>query len=98
MGKWKDEDFATPEFIREYLEEFKAGIECNPQFLLNQQEKVKVQSALAAAEHFCLELLGTRKNKLYMHDLILMAVGFYGGYLSALDVQSRRSQPDIINN
>lgn len=98
MGKWKDEDFATTEYIKEYLEEFKAGIECNPQFLLNEQEKTKVQSALAATETFCLEMLGTRKNKLYMHDLILMAVGFYGGYLSALDVHTRHSQPDPSNN
>ena len=98
MGKWKDEDFATVEFIKEYLEEFKSGISCNPEFLLNEQEKSKVQSALAATETFCLEMLGTRKNKLYMHDLILMAVGFYGGYLSALDVQNRHYKPNIANN
>jgi hypothetical protein len=98
MGKWKDEDFATVEYIKEYLEEFKSGINCNPQFLLSEQEKSKVQSALAATETFCLEMLGTRKNKLYMHDLILMAVGFYGGYLSALDVQNHLSQSSIANN
>ena len=94
MGSWKDEDFATIEFIKEYLAEFKSGIDANPEFLLNEPEKGKVLSALAATEHFCLELLGTRKNKLYMHDLILMAVGFYGGYLSAMDVQTRHNRPD----
>jgi hypothetical protein len=98
MGKWKDEDFATTEYIKEYLEEFKAGIDCNPQFLLNEQEKMKVQSALAATEQFCLEMLGTRKNKLYMHDLIMMAVGFYGGFLSALDIQSRQKPTNPANN
>jgi hypothetical protein len=98
MGSWKEEDFATIEFIKEYLQEFKAGIESNPQFLLTGPEKIKVQSALAATEHFCLEMLGTRKNKLYMHDLILMAVGFYGGYLSAMDVHTRHSQADPVNN
>ena len=91
MGKWKDEDLATPELIKEYLKEFKAGIDCNPQFLLSETEKSKVQSALAAAEQFCMELLSTRKSKLYMHDLILMTVGFYGGFLSALDFQARES-------
>ncbi|HSW57048.1 MAG TPA: hypothetical protein VLH15_01475 [Dehalococcoidales bacterium] len=97
MGRWKEEDFATREYILEYLTEFKAGIECNPQFVLNETEKARVHSALAATETFCLEMLG-RKNKLYMHDLILMAVGFYGGYLTALDVRTRQSQPDIRNN
>jgi hypothetical protein len=98
MGKWKDEDLATIAFIKEYLAEFKSGIEGNPQFLLNDREKNKVQSAIVATEAFCLELLGTRKNKLYMHDMILMAVGFYGGYLSASDVQTRHSQPNPGNN
>ena len=98
MGSWKDEDFATAEYIKEYLEEFKSGINSNPQFLLNEQEKVKVQNALIATEHFCLEMLGSRRNKLYMHDLILMAVGFYGGYLSAQDMQSHHSQPNPSNN
>jgi hypothetical protein len=98
MGTWKDEDYATIEYIKEYLEEFKSGIDCNPQFLLNDQEKFKVKSAIAATETFCLELLGSRKNKLFMHDLILMAVGFYGGYLSASDVQSRHSQSSPGNN
>jgi hypothetical protein len=91
MGNWKDEDIATVEFVKEYLAEFKAGIDCNPQFLLSEQERIKVQNALAATEHFCLEMLGTRRNKLYMHDLILMAVGFYGGFLSAQDVQARHN-------
>lgn len=98
MGSWKEDDFATIEYIKEYLNEFKSGIDCNPQFLLNEQEKIKVQNAIAATEHFCLELLSSRKNKLYMHDMILMAVGFYGGFLSASDVHSRHSQPDPGNN
>jgi hypothetical protein len=98
MAKWKDEDIATIEYIREYLAEFKSGIECNSQLLMSETEKIKVQSAITATETFCIELLGTRKNKLYMHDLILMAVGFYGGYLSAMDVQSRHAQPNSHNN
>lgn len=97
MGNWKDEDIATPEFIKEYLKEFRAGIECNPQFLLNDAEKVKVQNSLIATEQFCMELLTTRKSKLYMHDLILMAVGFYGGYLTATDVKSRETKPNNLN-
>ncbi len=32
MGKWRDEDFATPEFIKDYLEEFKAGSIAIPSF------------------------------------------------------------------
>jgi hypothetical protein len=97
MGKWKDEDVATPEFIQEYLEEFKEGINSNPQFLLSDKERLKIQSSLAATEQFCRELLISRKNKLYMHDLILMAVGFYGGYLTALDCQVHKNQPNIQN-
>lgn len=97
MGNWKDEDVATPEFIKEYLDEFKEGINCNPQFLLNEKERARVQSSLAATEQFCRELLVTRKSKLFMHDLILMAVGFYGGYLTALDCQSLDGKPNAQN-
>lgn len=92
MGKWKDEDIATPDFIKEYLEEFKQGISCNPQLVLNDKERLKVQDSLVATEKFCLELLAGRKSKLYMHDLILMAVGFYGGYLTATDYQTHSPQ------
>jgi hypothetical protein len=97
MGNWKDEDVATPELIKEYLEEFKEGINCNPQFLLNDKERAKVQGSLAATEQFCKELLATRKSKLYMHDMILMAVGFYGGYLTALDCQRLEGKPNSQN-
>jgi hypothetical protein len=97
MGNWKDEDIATPDFIKEYLAEFKAGINCNPQLLLNNKERIKVQDSLVATEKFCLELLTNRKSKLYMHDLILMAVGFYGGYLTAQDLQSRPNPPNTLN-
>jgi hypothetical protein len=97
MGKWKDEDVATPELIKEYLVEFKDGIKDNPQFLLNEQERLKVQSALAATEQFCLELLSSRKSVIYMHDLILMAIGYYGGYLTALDCQTRENKPNAQN-
>lgn len=97
MGKWKDEDIATPEFIKEYLAEFKEGINNNPELLLNEKERLKVQSSLIATEQFCLELLVSRKNQLYMHDLILMAIGFYGGYLTALDFQKHRNTPNNQN-
>jgi hypothetical protein len=97
MGNWKDEDIATPAFIKEYLAEFREGINANPQFLLNEKEKAKVQSSLAATEQFCLEMLTKRKNMLYMHDLILMAVGFYGGYLTALDCQTVGDKPNVQN-
>ncbi len=97
MGKWKDEDIATPDLIKEYLEEFKEGISCNPQFVLNDKERLKVQDSLVATEKFCLELLASRKSKLYMHDLILMAVGFYGGYLTALDYQAHTNKPNNLN-
>jgi hypothetical protein len=97
MSKWKDDDIATPILIKEYLKEFKEGIECNPQFLLNDKEKIKVQDSLLAMERFCMELLSNRKSKLYMHDLILMAVGFYGGYLTALDYQTREAKPNAQN-
>jgi hypothetical protein len=95
--KWKDEDIATPEFIREYLNEFREGVKENPQFILSEKEKLKVQNALLATEQFCLELLATRKSKLYMHDLILMAVGFYGGYLTASDSRKDKTKPNTQN-
>jgi hypothetical protein len=84
MGKWKDEDIATPALIKEYLQEFKEGIENNSQCVLDEEEKSQVQESLKAAEGFCLNLLAGRKGILYMHDLILMTVGFYGGYLTAI--------------
>ncbi len=86
MGKWKDEDIATPDLIEDYLREFEEGITSHSQFQLNEAEKVKIQRALKATRDFCLGLLAGKK-KLYMHDLILMAIGFYGGYLSATDSQ-----------
>jgi hypothetical protein len=98
MGHWKEEDLAKPVFIKEYLEEFKAGISQNPQMLLSEKERRKVEDSLAATEKFCLELLSTRKNKLYMHDLILMAVGFYGGYLTATDCFTREQNPPNSQN
>ena len=88
MSPWKDEDIATPELIKEYLEEFKSGTANNSQFLLSESEKSKVQESLAAMEKFCLEMLAQRKTSLYMHDLILMAIGFYGGYLTSLDCRT----------
>jgi len=84
MSNWKDEDIATPELIKEYLEEFKAGIESNEQFVLQEEEKTRVEESLEATEKFCQGLL-EKKNKLYMHDIVLMAIGFYGGSLTALD-------------
>jgi hypothetical protein len=84
MSKWKDEDIATPEFIEEYLQEFKEGITNNPAISLDEKENLRVQDALAATQKFCRGLLAGKK-KLYMHDLILMAIGFYGGYLTAFD-------------
>jgi hypothetical protein len=94
---WKDEDIATPELIQEYLKEFKEGIDCNPELLLSEQERLKVESSLLATEKFCLEMAAKRRRQLYMHDLILMAVGFYGGYLSALDIQARENKPNTLN-
>jgi hypothetical protein len=82
---WKDEDIATPELIKEYLGEFRHGIENNNQYQLNPAEKLNVQESLTATEHFCTGILAGRQSKLYMHDLILMAIGFYGGHLTALD-------------
>jgi hypothetical protein len=95
MSKWKDEDIATPEFIGEYLQEFKEGITRNPQYLLNEKEQAKVKDALAATEKFALELLAGKKGRLYMHDLILMAIGYYGGYLTALDSSIQKYTTDL---
>jgi hypothetical protein len=89
VSPWKDEDVATPALIGEYLKEFKEGIENNPDCKLASEEKLKVEEALRATETFSLGLVGRRRNILYMHDLILMAMGFYGGYLTALE--SRKS-------
>ncbi len=87
MSTYKEEDLATPTFIKEYLEEFKAGIAANPGYELTEEDRPKVREALEATEKFCLNLLSGRK-RIYMHDLILMAIGFYGGYLTALDCRS----------
>jgi hypothetical protein len=95
MSKWKDEDIATVEFIGEYLQEFKEGITHNPQYLLNEKEQARVQEALAATDKFCLELLAGKKGRLYMHDLILMAIGYYGGYLTALDSSIQKYTADL---
>jgi hypothetical protein len=84
MGKWKDEDIATQELIEDYLKEFEEGIAANPNYCLDETEKSHVQKSLEATKKFCTGLLAGKK-KMYMHDLILMAIGFYGGYLSALD-------------
>jgi hypothetical protein len=89
MSHWKDEDIATPELISEYLQEFKDGIYSNPACQLDNSEKAEVEEALAATRQFCLELLVGKKRKLYMHDLILMTIGYYGGYLSALDAHAK---------
>jgi hypothetical protein len=85
MSTWKDEDLATIPLIREYLKELREGIENNPQCKLDEKEFARVQESLQATEQFCTGLLSGRKSKLYMHDLVLMTVGFYGGFLTALD-------------
>ncbi len=82
---WKEEDLATPELMKEYLDEFKEGIKNNQQYKLSEMERIKVQESLDATEEFCKGLLASKKGRLYMHDLILMAIGFYGGHLTALD-------------
>ncbi len=89
MSKWKDEDVATPTLIKAYLQEFKEGIENNPRCVLDEKEKPQVRDSLKATEEFCLSLLAGRKGPLYMHDLILMAIGFYGGYLTAISPKDR---------
>ena len=95
MSNWKDEDIATQEFIDEYLKEFREGITNNPDFILNEKEKAKVEHSLAATEKFCKGLLTGKKGRLYMHDLILMAIGFYGGHLTALEAHSDTLKPDL---
>lgn len=90
MGQWKDEDIATITLIEDYLREFEEGIADNPRYKLDDKEKSKVQEALKATHQFCCGLLAGGK-KLYMHDLILMAIGFYGGYLSATDSQKEKT-------
>jgi hypothetical protein len=87
MSTYKEADLATTEFIKEYLGEFKEGIASNTRYQLNEEEKLKVRGALEATKKFCLNLLGGKKQ-IFMHDLILMAIGFYGGYLTALDCRS----------
>jgi len=89
VSKWKDEDIATPDLIKEYLKEFEAGMQENPRYQLSEGEKLKVRESLDATEKFCLGILSGKK-RMYMHDLILMAVGYYGGYLTALDVMKKQ--------
>jgi hypothetical protein len=89
VSKWKDEDIATLDLAEEYLKEFKEGIDNNPKLSLEGTEKDKVDAALEATGKFCRGLLSGSK-KLYMHDLILMVIGFYGGYLTASE-ESRSS-------
>lgn len=87
MAQWKDEDIATPELMEGYLQEFREGIFNHPDCQLEETEKARVEKALTATREFYLELLVGKKRRLYMHDLILMTIGYYGGYLSALDAQ-----------
>jgi len=89
VSKWKDEDIATPDLIKEYLKEFEAGMQENPRYQLSEGEKLKVRESLDATEKFCLGILSGKK-RMYMHDLILMAVGYYGGYLTALDAMKKQ--------
>lgn len=84
MSKWKDEDIATLELAEEYLKEFQEGIETNSDLRLEEDEETKVKASLEATHKFCRGLLSGDK-KLYMHDLVLMAIGFYGGYLTAVE-------------
>jgi len=98
MSTWKDEDLATLPFVQEYLEEFREGIENTPDCKLSAEENVRVQKSLKATEQFATSMLQNRKSKLYMHDLILMIVGFYGGYLTALDsLSDTKSKPQDEN-
>jgi hypothetical protein len=85
VSKWKDEDVATLEFIEEYLKKFKQGIFNHPDFSLDENEKTKVLHSMDATDKFCKGLLTGKRGNLYMHDLILMAIGFYGGHLTALE-------------
>jgi hypothetical protein len=84
MSNWKDEDVATPALMTEYFKEFRDGIDSNPDLKLREGDKSNVLSALEAAEKFSAGILAGKKT-LYMHDIILMTIGFYGGYLTALD-------------
>jgi hypothetical protein len=86
MSPWKDEDIATPALIDEYLKEFEEGMSANPDYRLSEQELPKVKASLEATHKFCHGLL-ERGKRMYMHDLILMAIGYYGGYLTALDAK-----------
>jgi hypothetical protein len=97
MSVWKDEDMATPVFIEEYLKEFREGIINNQQLALAPAEKVKVEHSLEATEKFCKGLLAGKKGKMYMHDLILMAIGFYGGHLTALEAHVCENRPENPN-
>jgi hypothetical protein len=91
MNEWTDEDIATVEYINEYLVQFREGITKNPEFVLNEIEKSRVEHSLNATEEFCKNMLLVKNRKLYMHDLILMAIGFYGGHLTALEGKSSKS-------
>jgi hypothetical protein len=93
MNKWKDEDIATKQYIDAYLLEFREGIMNNPDFALERKELVKVEHSLNATEKFCKGLLTGKKGRLYMHDLILMAIGFYGGHLTALEANGGSQKP-----
>ncbi len=94
MSTWKDEDVATPALMKEYFLEFKDGIENNPELKLQEREKANVLRSLEAAEKFSNGLLAGKKA-LYMHDIILMTIGFYGGYLTALDCLKGDAQPGV---
>jgi len=85
VAEWKDEDIATEEYVKDYLANFKEGILNNTAMELTEEEKQNVDTSLEATEEFCMQLLNRKNNKLYMHDLILMAIGYYGGYLCAMD-------------
>jgi hypothetical protein len=93
MSKWKDEDIATSQFIDEYLQEFREGIMNHPDIVLEKKELVKVEHSLDATEKFCKGLLTSKKGRLYMHDLILMAIGFYGGHLTAQEAHGSSKKP-----
>ena len=50
MSSWKDEDVATLPFIKEYLKEFREGIENNPDCKLDEEEvfRMNLFPAIAA--------------------------------------------------
>ena len=85
MSPWKDEDIAILGFMEEYLGEFREGILNNPKNKLSEDELEKVELALDATHKFTKDMLTVKKRQLYMHDMILMAIGFYGGYLTSLE-------------